>query len=578
MHSFNPDLSTVPQPPLRSDSAIMRQKPSGIPFVCLAGAVALYVGILILGTLQAYNRLHLLLLFLQYVVILPIVVWFLRSWSGPDNQKGLPRINLGIPLIAFCFLAIPLSWFAAQGLLNPDESGYSFQARLYRSGRVMADPLIGATADVRQTPRELFFENHVLSPRGWFPKFPPGWPLVLSLGYLISARWLLNPFFGLVQLIAFAAIGRRVFSWETGPVAVLFGILSPFYLVNSIGMMSHALCALLAAAACFALFNGLATEGSLWYYAGLFACLAAMLQVRPYTGFVFAVVLTVAALWLNRGRRATLVRVFGIGTAFGAVALAGVLLYNHTYTGHWLVSPYAMAAGAETPPELSFSPAVIWQGVRQYGRQTAEESFIGAFPFVYLLAGYALLREKRRRKEVWILASVYLALVLAYLAHPYGSGVFFGERFHFEGFFAVLLLAARGLELLAERWRVQRWALVSTMLLFVIMQFTLEGTMANTIARRGEPYRKIRAELTASGVSGLVLLHDGPGFVAKHFNLNEADWRHAARIYLVDAEPDHRGEWACRYGVPGWTVISYDVQSHHASFVKGRVECGSGSK
>ncbi len=487
----------------------------------------------------------------------------------------MPTVNLRVILGCFALLALPLSWFSVRGLLNPDESGYSFQARIYRSGRAMADPLVGASANVRETPAELFYANHVLRPNGWFPKFPPGWPLVLSLGYLVSARWLLTPLFGLAQLTVIAAIGKQAFSRETGMMAAMFAALSPFYLVNSIGMMSHALCALLAATACLALFRGFATE-SLWYYAGMFACLSATFQVRPYTGFVLTLVLTAAALWLNRDRRPALVRILAIGILFGALASAGVLIDNHTYSGNWFVSPYAMAAGANTPPELSLNPARIWQGIRQALPQTPEESLFGAFPLAYLLAGYALLRETKFRKEVWILALIYIALVVAYLAHPDGSGVFFGERFHFEGFFALLLLAARGLGLLVEGWRTPRRALVRSILLFVAMQLATQAAVANTVARRGEPYRKIREAIAASGISGLVLLHDSPGFVAKHFNLNDADWRHATRIYLVDADPDRRAEWACRYGFSAWTVVTYDAQSRRAKFTNGKADCGSG--
>jgi len=547
-----------------------------IPLIGLAASTAVYVGILIVGTARASQHLYLFLLFLQYFVILPIVVWLLRSRSGSNVCGGLPRINQRIALIGFALLAIPLSRFAAEGLVNPDESGYSFQARLYRNGRITADPLVGTATDVRQTPDELFYANHILLPKAWFPKFPPGWPLVLSLGYLVSAPWLLNPIFGLGLLIAIAAIGRRVFGLDTGGMAVFLAVFSPFYLVNTIGMMSHALCALLAAAACLALFNGLAS-GSLWSYAGMFACLAAALQVRTYTGFVLASVMTLAALWLNRKNRAALGRIFGIGIVFGAIALAGILFYNHTYTGSWLVSPYALAAGTRTPPELSFNPATILQGIQQNGRNTVEESLAGAFPFVYLLAGYALLRENKRRKEVWILASIYLALVLAYLAHPYSNfGILLGDRFHFEGFFALVLLGARGLELLVERWRTETRALVWPIALFAVMQAAMLAATLNTVSRRGEPYRKIRDAVTASSLSGLVLLHDSPGFVAKHFNLNDADWRHASRIYLVDAETDRRGDWACRYGLAEWTVVSYDPELHSAIFVKGKAECGGG--
>ena len=534
--------------------------------------MVLYIGLLLVGTMHSYVHLHLALLAVQYLIVLPTFLWFLRSQRASTIGSPLPRVHLGVALVVFAVVTIPLSRFSAQGLLNPDESGYSFQARIYGSGRLMADPLIGATTDVRQTPAELFYENHVLLPHGWFAKFPSGWPLMLSLGYRISAPWLLNPVFGLLQLFVMAAIGNRVFSYEIGAIAVFFGVLSPFFLVNSIGMMSHAFCALLSAMACLALFGALAT-GKLWYYAGTFICLATTLQVRPYTGFVLTLVLVSAALWLNRRNRKVLLRVFSIGILFGLIALACVLLYNRIYTGHWLVSPYAMAAGANTPPELSFRPGRIWQGIRQYAPQTAEESLIGAFPFLYLLAAYALICEKKHRSEVWILAAVYLALVVAYLAHPEGSGVLLGERFHFEGFFALLLLAARGSQLLFERWHSPCWAIIWTLSLFTAMQVTQQCAAVATVVNRVEPYRRVREVIAASGVTGLTFLHDSPGFVAKHFNLNDPDWRHASRIYLVDAEPELRDEWACRYGFARWTVVIYDPKLKRASVLKSASNC-----
>jgi hypothetical protein len=542
--------------------------------VLLTASVIFYIGLLLLGTMRSYAHLHLALLAAQYGIIFPTLLWFLRSQCASSGESPLPRIHLGIALLTFAVVAIPLSRFSGQGLLNPDESGYSFQARVYRSGRLMADPLIGASPDVRRTSPELFYENHVLSPRGWFAKFPPGWPLMLSLGYGVSAPWLLNPVFGLLQLFAITVIGIRVFSYETGALAVFFGVLSPFFLVNSIGMMSHAFCALLSAMACLALFRALAT-GTLWYYAGTFACLAAMLEVRPYTGFVLALVLTSAALWLNRWNRTILLRMFSIGILSGLIALASVLLYNHAYTGNLFVSPYAMAAGANMPPELSFRPGRIWQGIRQYAPQTAEESLIGAFPFLYLLAAYAVIREKKRRREVWILAAVYLALVLAYLAHPEGSGVLFGERFHFEGFFALLLIAGRGSQLLFERWRSPRRAMIWTLILLAALQITQQSAAIAVVVQRIEPYRKVRDAIMASNLTGLVFLHEGPSFVAKHFNLNDPDWRHASRIYLIDAEPQLRDEWARRYGFTSWTVVTYDPKLKRAALLKSTSSCAT---
>src|SRR5579863_1457025 len=67
----------------------------------------------------------------------------------------------------------------------------------------------------------------------------------------------------------------------------------------------------------------------------------------------------------------------------------------------------------------------------------------------------------------------------------------------------------------------------------------------HVVSRRGEPYRKVRAAVAYTDISGLVFLHDSPGFVAMHFNLNEADWRHASHVHFVDADAERRADWAC---------------------------------
>jgi hypothetical protein len=543
---------------------------------CLIISVLLYLLLLILRILRPhFPHLDLVFVIMQYGPILLSIVWFLRSQKNTSIEPTkLPGPRSFIVAGSFAVVAASLSWFAVQGLVNPDESGYSFLARIYQSGRIMADPLIGATANVQATPAELYFENHVLRPFGWFPKFPPGWPLVLSLAYRISAPWLPNALFGTLQLFVIAAIGSRWFSRETGAFAAVLAGLSPFYLINSVGMMSHALCALLSATACFAFCQGHAT-GKRIYYVGMFACLAAALQVRPYTGFVLTAVMTGAAVWLSRSDRRQLLSIVVIGAVFGALAIAGVLSYNHAYSGSWLVSPYGEAKGSNLPPELSLNPRVIWHGAVQYGPFMVLESVLGGFPFLHLLAAYAVVAEKRRRTEIWILASIYCGLVLAYMLHPGGYAVFFGERFHFEAFFALALLAARGAHLLVERWQPHRRAVAFAFAVLCCLQVGETVWAVHSVSSLGEPYRKVRAALIDSKTSRLVFLHDAPGFVAKHFNLNDADWRHAPQVYLVDADTDRRADWACRYGYSRWVVVSYDPKSHAATLAEGDAHCAS---
>lgn len=541
----------------------------------LVAWASFYLLALAVGTARHFKHMDIILLVLQYGVGVWILLWSLCSQK--DDATGLrrvPRLNLFAVTACFALLAMPLSWFATRGLVNPDESGYSFQARIYRSGRIMADPLIGATPTVQETPAELSYANHILRPVGWFAKFPPGWPLVLSLGYLISARWLPNAIFGTLQLFVIAAIGSRWFSRETGVLAALLAALSPFFLINSVGMMSHALCALLAALACLALCEALST-GKLRYYAAMFACLAGTFQVRPYTGFVLTFVMTSAALWFVRNNRRLLVQVFAIGALFGALAVSGVLIYNHTYTGRWLVSPYAEAAGTNTPPELSLNPAVVLHGMVQYGPRMFLETLLGSFPFLFLLAFYAIVREHQRRREVWLLAALYAGLVVAYFAHPDGYAVFFGERFHFESFFALALLAARGAQLLVEHSQTRRTSVVFALVVLGAIQVGQLAAAVDIVSRQGEPYRKVREAVESSNTSGLMFLQDSPGFVAKHFNLNETDWRRASHIALVDADPEHRPDWACRYGFSQWSVVSYDPGAHAAIVNHDQTVCSA---
>jgi len=535
--------------------------------------VAIYTLLLWGGVARSYHHLHVVLLAFQYLLLLPVVVRCLRSHKDKSSAAHIPAPNLTTIAVLFALLALPLSWFSTRGLLNPDESGYSFEARTFLSGHLKAPPLIGASAEIADTPEEVAFGNHVLRPDGWFPKFPPGWPAVLTLGYAVSMHWIVTPILGILSLVTIVVIGREIFSADAGLLAAFFAALSPFYLVNSIGMMSHALCGLLSAAACYCLFRGLHT-GRLSFFAAMFAALGYGLQVRPYTAFVLAVAMTAAALWQARNNSALAVRIFVLGCGIGGIALGCVLLYNRLYTGNALVSPYALAVGASAPPELTLHPGRIWQGIAQYGQQSFEESLIGVFPFTYLLAGYALFTDRERQSEVWILVAIYLSLWVAYLAHPEGSGVFFGERFHFEGIFAVFLLAARGAFLLVQRWNPSPRRAAAVLVALSMIQVSQQAAAAITVARKGEPYRRIRAA-TSHAPAGIVFLQDGPGFVAKHFNLNQPDWRKAVHVFLVDAEPNLRNEWACRYGASTWTLARYDPKTHAAIVTTQPAQCAS---
>ncbi len=539
--------------------------------IWLVAAVS-FVYLLILHFLRDQPYLEVLGLAFEYGIILPAVLWYLHGLRGAGiGSLSMPRVALatGLAVLAVC---VPVAWHEYRSPANPvDESCYEFQARIFETGHVTAASLPGATADVRETPAELDYQNHVLTERGWFTHFPPGWPLVLVVGDWVGLPWLLNPLLAVALLAVTFYIAKHTFSNAAAQLAVVFTAFSPFFLAHGVRVLSHLLCALLAAAACLLVFRGM-QEKRVAPFAWAFALLAFALHVRPYSAAAEAAVLGVAALWYTRDERKLCEQIATAGAVLGGLGAASTMLYYYLCTGNPLLSPYAARVGADLPSELTFNPRLIAYFTHRFGQGTLEDTLFSVFPFVFLLAVYAVVKERERVREVRILAGLFAVLILAYLFHTEKSYSFYGSRFHFEGFFAVTILAARGLELLARRWMLPSRAVLAVVLLLGATQIAKEKGMVASVWRAGGPYHRIAAA-AAEQKAPLVFLKSGQGYNARFMNFNEGDWRHAPTVYLIDADPAKRDEWACRFGRPDWVVIGLDANGK-ATAERGRSECG----
>src|SRR5205085_7809312 len=92
----------------------------------------------------------------------------------------------------------------------------------------------------------------------WYSQIPPFWPAVLAPALKLHAEWLMSPVLGALLLVVTAATARSTFADATiAPVAALMMALSPYYLTNSVGIMTHAFCGVLIAGAIWLCFEGL---------------------------------------------------------------------------------------------------------------------------------------------------------------------------------------------------------------------------------------------------------------------------------------------------------------------------------
>lgn len=72
-----------------------------------------------------------------------------------------------------------------------------------------------------------------------FGKYPPGWPLLLGLGYAVGLEWAVNPILLLLSVALVYRLGRGIFDARVGAVAAVLLAVSPIAWLQSGTLMSH---------------------------------------------------------------------------------------------------------------------------------------------------------------------------------------------------------------------------------------------------------------------------------------------------------------------------------------------------
>ena len=524
----------------------------GLLLVAIYAAVAVFL----LVTIRQWNGAVKLKLVLAHVLLLiPGLVLMALSKARTPQPLRLPRSAAWIS--AYCLITVVLGLLASHFIYMSDEGAYLFQARCLLSGSLSA-PAPGFSSDPGGSAAT-DFQHLIISSGRWFGKYPPGWPLVLAAGLAVHLDWLVNPLLGLLILLLTARITRSLFADRTTTaLSVAILVLSPMFLLNCVGYLSHALCGvLIAASVLFCLKADDPEQDRLAWLAAPLIGLAAL--VRPFTAACIALPLvayTIFCIW--RRPRAW----FGFAFAWGLSGLAtlgATLIMNLRLTGSALVSPYALYRKRSFPLEISLSPLALYRNATKLLPVSVGQALIATCAGIFLLALCAILWERRRRREVLLLAGVFLALVFGYLTNSESSDSSFGERYWFEALFAVAILAGRGMVLLQERWRsLPARRLAATVLAVQVIQYAIYVQIL-WVAKA--PYRAV-AEVRKAARPGEVvyMLNDkaDTGFHAFAYNLNEPDIEHAPVAYLIDPGPQYRDQLVCRMGRSQWTLVGYD--------------------
>jgi hypothetical protein len=373
------------------------------------------------------------------------VGWLLARKHALSRVARLPEWSARLAIDV-----ILAGWLVAAALVSTrlyhqlphilDAVSYTFQASLFASGQLTLPA--PAITDAFKGPFEVLSQGQI------FSQYPPGTPAIYALGEVVHLEWLVGPLAGVLLIASTAFTARTLFGSACALAVLGLGALSPFILFQAGSYLSHPVVGGLLAGALAAFVAAECGRGPRWYAVSA-ALLGAGFLGREVASVLFA--LPLGARLLQQRRWDALLRMVSFGLPFVLL----YLLYNASVTG----SPWLL-------PRTLFDPSDHFgfgEGIGFHTRHTLaaglantdelltllQFDLFGWPPlFAFGLVGLPFLLGRARGWDV-VAAGGFLAFVAAYVGYFY-HGIALGPRYYFEAVPWLLLLAARGLQLLAE--------------------------------------------------------------------------------------------------------------------------------
>ena len=387
-------------------------------------------------------------------------------------------VFVGLAALWVFLLANLISWLVFDHIPHvQDTVAQLFQAKLFAAGKLY----------LPSPPLPQFFDlMHVINDGRWYSQYPPGHPLLLMLGVLIHAPWIINPLLGALTIVTIYHLGREVYDEPTARLATLLACLSPFLIFMSSEFMNHSSALLFTSL--FLLFFVRSTrersdtaspasaavlraQRSSALLAGL--CLGMVVLIRPFTALLIAVPFVTAALVLLARspqpafivHRSSFRVPQSIGRwllmlSGGAMMVGVLLLYNWLTNGNPFELGYTAEYGASHTVGLGQGAFGDVLTLPKAFLETnldlnALNRYLFEFPIPSLLFITLLFAFGKRRKWDFLLLSTIAMLVGGYFFYFWHSTVLFGPRWEYESFAALALLSARGM-IAAGRGQVSR--------------------------------------------------------------------------------------------------------------------------
>lgn len=374
---------------------------------------------------------------------------------------------LGLAVLAFfSSLSVGERYFERLPHIE-DEMAYAWQARLIAQDFRLTIP--------SPVCPKCFLIPFVVDHNGLrFGKYPPGWPAALGIAEWLGGRALINPFLAALAVWFTWRLGARVFGPITGLLAAFLVCVSPFFLMNSGSLLSHAWSLFLSLGFVLGWLDGFYEPQSARARGvppGLAAavaalCLGGLALTRPLTAVGVALPFGLHALWvLIRGPQDRRIRLVGFGLAAAAVSLL-FFWWQFAVSGDPFLNPYTLWWSYD---KIGFGPGIglrpggntlnaAWVNTR-WSLTVGSHDLFGWPHLSYALLPFGILAG-RKNGRTWLLAGLILSLVATYMLYWIGSWLV-GPRYYYEALPSAAILTAAGLAWLAgQGGKAVRWRMV----------------------------------------------------------------------------------------------------------------------
>ncbi|TKJ40823.1 hypothetical protein CEE37_07615 [candidate division LCP-89 bacterium B3_LCP] len=325
-----------------------------------------------------------------------------------------------------------------------DSIAQLLQARIFATGQITSEPFL---------PKEFFFFGFMLDFDRWFSQYPPGHPLILTLGVLIKMPYLINPLLGVLSVILCYfllkwSIGQKEASWGAWAMC-----LSPFVIFMSSEFMNHSTTLVTSLLGWVALYK-ITDRRKIWsIIAGLaFGYCAA---TRPLEGVILALIGGCYVLSTD-GKLQFKSILNAVPYTLGFLAAVSLyFIHNSLTTGHPLTTGYQLSWGGTGVGlgEVNWGPP----HTLSYGIINTFMSIAGFNVYLFeiplpALLGIFIWAAWGKRLTNWdkVMLAVLILIPIGYLFY-YFHDFCFGPRYYYVLVPQVLYFTIKGICIIYNR-------------------------------------------------------------------------------------------------------------------------------